>query len=732
MADHGPVPSDRQLVDATRAGSDGAWRELVRRHAAAVHAVAAATGRPAPARTAHAAWRRVHREILGEIAGREGPVRAVRARALAAIVDGTYAPVGSDGPLPAPMVTGAGVPTVVPDDRSGGVDAPSAGAPAPTRAELERIAAAFGSLPDDWQTVLWHSWVDLEPAAVVASHLGRSVAATRALAVVADAGLCEAFLAAEPAAGIRPSCRDIVPLLGGARRSTLSATHGRIVEAHLRGQTRHAAPTPCADCGRRLRIVDNLAALVPRAVVPGVTGLDVTRYRSLVGAGPDAIGADALTEQRTQRVSQLTRLGAVAAVVVALLAAAFFIRVPDLQRRIADLAEPRDRIELHFPGVPQGLLREADGATPDVGLELSAPAPVFAGGTGTVDAAITNNNGTDPAAVDFEIRPSAGLSFDRITEGPASCRRVGETDAACVLQLDPGETESFSFRFTTAADVGSRLVVVPSIRSATLEVPVELVPDLVVAQVGRSDLLLVGNRLGRCTAADAGCSDGRRESSSDVLELPTGAAVETAHLMWDGGGTGWAREVTVEVPGDGSEVTVTAQHGLGGTSTPSGVDPVGFASIADVTDLVRTARGGRYTVTRRAGARGAGTWSLVVVTDDSSQPRRLVVVTRPVVGVEPDLSATTAVPLDGTDPPRVGSVRSLILRLRAAGSLGEHAVTVDGGAVGGADPFRLAGHPSGVAAYDLDIENSPLIIEASSADGAVRVSVVGFAVDVVS
>jgi len=89
------------------------------------------------------------------------------------------------------------------------------------------------------------------------------------------------------------------------------------------------------------------------------------------------------------------------------------------------------------------------------------------------------------------------------------------------------------------------------------------------------------------------------------------------------------------------------------------------------------------------------------------------------------------VPLDGTHPPRAGSMRSLVLRLRAAGPPGEHAVTVDGIAVGDADPFRLTGRPSGVAAYDLDIENSPLLIEASSADGAVRVSVVGFALDVV-
>src|SRR6056297_904181 len=420
MADHGPVPSDRQLVDAARAGSDRAWRELVHRHSAAIRAVADATGRLAPARTAHAAWKRVHREILGEVAGREGPVRAVRARALAAIVDGTYAPVAAGEPLPPPMATGAGVPTIDAVDRSAGAVVSSAGAPAPTQAELVRLAAAFGSLPDDWQTVLWHSWVDLEPAAIVASHLGRSVAATRALAVVADAGLCEAFLAAEPAVGVRPSCRDIVPLLGGARRSTLSATHERIVEAHLGGQTRHGDPTPCAACGRRLRIVGDLAALVPRAVVPGITGLDVTRYRSLVGAGTDVVGADASTEQRTEQVSQLTRLGAVAAVVVTLLAATFFIRAPDLQRRIADLAEaapptvappgsdtvgdptvgdptvgdptdgdptdgagrdePADRIELHFAGAPHGGTSDPSGSALDVRLELSAPSPVFAGG----------------------------------------------------------------------------------------------------------------------------------------------------------------------------------------------------------------------------------------------------------------------------------------------------------------------------------------------------------------
>ncbi|MGB0114594.1 MAG: hypothetical protein WBP59_15355, partial [Ilumatobacteraceae bacterium] len=137
------LPSDRALVAAARNGSQESWSELRSRHETAVTAVRVAAGRRKPGRTVDEAFADLRTTLVEEETTSDGDtprVRAIRPLAIAALTGGTYGPGDSVGT----------------DDAD--LDGEAA-------AELSDLAAAFASLPEAWQSVLWHRWVDDTPAA---------------------------------------------------------------------------------------------------------------------------------------------------------------------------------------------------------------------------------------------------------------------------------------------------------------------------------------------------------------------------------------------------------------------------------------------------------------------------------------------------------------------------------------------------------------------------------------
>jgi hypothetical protein len=248
-------------------------------------------------------------------------------------------------------------------------------------------------------------------------------------------------------------------------------------------------------------------------VVPGLTGLTVNRYRTLLGVAP-AFGTAALAAQRSERANQRARIAAVMAVVAALLVGAFVIRSPfgDLEGEIADLFERASttttspavdddddddddadgadndnddddgdddgngsaalpsRIELVFPGVPQGMVYVPGGPAVRVDLELSVVAPMYRGGTGTIDVTLTNRT-DEVRTLEFVARTSPGVSFDTLAEGPGSCAAQG-AGATCTIRLTAGVRRSLALRFAFDETVSDRLVVAPNISSQVLDLPI--------------------------------------------------------------------------------------------------------------------------------------------------------------------------------------------------------------------------------------------------------------------
>ncbi|MFJ4798667.1 sigma-70 family RNA polymerase sigma factor [Kitasatospora purpeofusca] len=98
-------------------------------------------------------------------------------------------------------------------------------------AEHELIVAAFRSLPERWQSVLWHSVVEGLPAEKVAQLLGLSASGVSSLAARAREGLRTAYLTAHLSTAQSAECRAFSGRLAaqvrgsGQRRSKALARH---------------------------------------------------------------------------------------------------------------------------------------------------------------------------------------------------------------------------------------------------------------------------------------------------------------------------------------------------------------------------------------------------------------------------------------------------------------------------------------------------------------------------
>jgi RNA polymerase sigma factor (sigma-70 family) len=105
--------------------------------------------------------------------------------------------------------------------------------PAEMRFEQSAAAAAFSSLPERWQLVLWHLDVEGQKPADVAPLLGMSANSVSALAYRAREGLRQAYLQGHLAPTLHDGCARTTGMLGAYVRHGLSARDTGRVEEHL-------------------------------------------------------------------------------------------------------------------------------------------------------------------------------------------------------------------------------------------------------------------------------------------------------------------------------------------------------------------------------------------------------------------------------------------------------------------------------------------------------------------
>jgi RNA polymerase sigma factor (sigma-70 family) len=208
--------SDAELLDQARNGDEAAFTELYVRHQPATLRLASTYRRLGdPEDLVNEAFEKV----LADVRRGAGPTDAFRAylfvtlRRLAA----EHAERPADQPLdnvPEPVVAEAAQPEMA-------------------RADRDIMNDAFESLPDRWQTVLWHTAVEGRAPRELASVLGVSATAAAALAYRAREKLRQAYLQAHLLASPHPECEPHRSRLGASVRGGLSRRDQAATKRHV-------------------------------------------------------------------------------------------------------------------------------------------------------------------------------------------------------------------------------------------------------------------------------------------------------------------------------------------------------------------------------------------------------------------------------------------------------------------------------------------------------------------
>ncbi|AWZ16262.1 sigma-70 family RNA polymerase sigma factor [Streptomyces sp. ICC1] len=284
-------PSDGDLIARMRAGDDGAYEELFRRHADAVRRYARTCCRDG--HTADDLTAEVFARTLQAVRGGAGPDQSVRAYLLTTVrrVAAAWAKTAKrehlveDFALFAEQSAGSGdgpVPLTGDDTLELGADVR-----AMREAEQSLAMQAFRSLPERWQAVLWHTTVEEASPSAIAPLFGLSANATAVLASRAREGLKQAYLQAHVSTALSSGgdCARYADRLGAYARGGLRMRAERGLRKHLE---------ECARCrlaaGELKDVNAGIPALLPVAVIGWFAAGYAAKAAGVVAGGAVAAG----------------------------------------------------------------------------------------------------------------------------------------------------------------------------------------------------------------------------------------------------------------------------------------------------------------------------------------------------------------------------------------------------------------------------------------------------------
>ncbi|MQA08638.1 MAG: sigma-70 family RNA polymerase sigma factor [Pseudonocardiaceae bacterium] len=263
--------SDAELIASVRDGKIEAYGTLYERHVAAAYNLARQLAK-SPAE-ADDLVSEAFSKVLDTLRGGGGPDSAFRAYLLTSLRHTAYDKTRRDRKVE------------LSDDVTavGGVSAEAVSVPFSDTAvaglERSMAARAFASLPERWQTVLWHTEIEQQSPAEVAPILGLTANGVSALAYRAREGLRQAYLQVHLAETTATRCRATTDRLGAHVRDGLSKRERAQVEAHLDECDRcRALAAELADVNGALRGI----------IAPLVLGGAAAGYLATAGAGKAA------------------------------------------------------------------------------------------------------------------------------------------------------------------------------------------------------------------------------------------------------------------------------------------------------------------------------------------------------------------------------------------------------------------------------------------------------------
>ena len=271
--------ADAEYITAVRGGDTSAFGPLYRRHrAAAYHLARQLVSSPSEAEDlVSESFAKVFNTLLAGA----GPDSAFRAYLLTSVRNTFYDALRKGKKL-------TYTDDLEPHDKGEPFEDPAVKV-----LDSELAAKAYASLPERWQTVLWHTEIEGESPAQVAPLLGLTANGTAALAYRAREGLKQAFLQAHVADVADDACKMTSERLGAWSRGGLSKREQTQVDRHLEECDRCAAvAAEISDLGAGLRgVVAVLAIGTPALTAAYLTGGSMAKIGALAWAGAAAPAA---------------------------------------------------------------------------------------------------------------------------------------------------------------------------------------------------------------------------------------------------------------------------------------------------------------------------------------------------------------------------------------------------------------------------------------------------------
>ena len=320
-----------------------------------------------------------------------------------------------------------------------------------------------------------------------------------------------------------------------------------------------------------------------------------------------------------------------------------------------------------------------------------------AGGEIAVKVTVRNNDsgggsgraGTTASHLRSYLSFPVGVTFAKVDSVSASCAVVVEaTKIGCDLpSLPAGAKQSFIFTFALGANAKGHMLVVGSLQadgfgvvySPSVSIPITPSQD-VFATIDSGSVLAIGNSSMTCDAVEMDCAaaqhgtgavlnrqsfsmvyvndqprEGVFNSSSAKLELGA-ASIAKAFLVWGGD----VSNSLNKAPDASAKGTVQFTNPVGtlfevlASKVAALGDGSVYSALSDVSDIVRDAGSGIYSVSNIQSTPGIGSfggWSLVVVTHNDADPLRLLAVLAPNATVSNSVAYKTGVGLGSDNQP---------------------------------------------------------------------------------
>ncbi|HEX7306243.1 sigma-70 family RNA polymerase sigma factor [Lentzea sp.] len=260
IGQRGRPPSDSDLIDAVREGKVEAYGKLYERHfrSASLLAMQLSTSSADADDLVSDAFAKV----LAALRSGGGPGSAFRPYLLTAVRHAAYDRTRKEKRLElagnVEEVPGAAKATSVPFRDKAVEDLDQALA-----------ASAFATLPERWQTVLWHTAIEGQSPGEIAPLLGLTPNGVSAMAFRAREGLRKAFLQAHVAQEPEERCRATVTKLGSWTRGGLKGRDAVQLDEHM---------DDCAECRKLASELSDVNAALRGLVAPIVLGTGTTGY----------------------------------------------------------------------------------------------------------------------------------------------------------------------------------------------------------------------------------------------------------------------------------------------------------------------------------------------------------------------------------------------------------------------------------------------------------------------